>query len=333
LIIPKNIDDPEHKFKHLEFVKENELESMISVPLIVANDVIGVLNSYSRRAYNFFDKEVYLLKGLASRGAIAIKNAELTNQMEDIFEKILDSAQIANPGQVAMSFTHDARHTMHNINALISALIHLLPEEIKKSNVGRDVIKSITDDTDYLRKLFDSLVGYAKARNIEYKSVKLKDILDYVFYIYEIRLKRNWIDYKVKYETKNLKEVQIECDKNQLEQVFVNLLNNSFYAIKQKMRKGGLITIFVRSVKSNEIEIQFKDNGSGISEENLDKVFDPLFTTKGVEGSGYGLTICRRIIKDNHFGKIFVKSKNNEYTIFFIRLFKEIKWVTKKEGK
>jgi signal transduction histidine kinase len=87
------------------------------------------------------------------------------------------------------------------------------------------------------------------------------------------------------------------------------------------MPKGGIITISLRSLTNgNHIGIQFKDNGIGISKENLDKVFDPLFTTKGVEGSGYGLAICKRIIEDNHRGKIFVKSKFNVSTTIFIKL-------------
>jgi signal transduction histidine kinase len=319
-IIPEQLENPKHNFKHPSFIKENKLESMISVPIIVVNDVIGVLNSYSRRGYKYLDKEVYLLKNLATRGAIAIKSAKLTMQMEDINEKILDSAQIANPGQVAMSFTHDARHTMHNINALISSLIHFLPENVRKSDEGKDVINSITNDTDYLRKLFDSLVSYAKVVKITYKATKLKDIFDDVYNMYEIRLSRNRISCSVNYEYKECKNTNIECNRNQIEQVLVNLYNNSIYAIKQKMKKGGLISIFVRNLDDENIEIQFKDNGSGISEENINKIFEPLFTTKGLDGSGYGLPICKRIIEDNHYGKISVKSKNNEYTIFFIKL-------------
>jgi GAF domain-containing protein len=103
-IIHEDLINPKHGYKHKEFIEENELESMISVPLIVVNEVIGVLNSYSKGKYQFLDKEVHLLKNLATRAAIAIKSAELTKQMEDINEKILDTAQLANPGQVARPY-------------------------------------------------------------------------------------------------------------------------------------------------------------------------------------------------------------------------------------
>ncbi len=319
-IIHEDLINPKHGFKHKEFIEENELESMISVPLIVVNEVIGVLNSYSKRSYKFLDKEVHLLKNLASRGAIAIKSAELTKEMEDINERILDSAQLANPGQVAMSFTHDAKHTMHNINALISALIYSIPEYIRKKENVKSVINSITQDTDYLRKLFNSLVRYAKRADADHKPTKLRDIIEYILYIYQIRLKKNRIACEITYAEEDLKELQIECDRSQIEQVFLNLFNNSIYAIKEKMAKGGCIDIFFRSRNDNYVEIQFRDNGIGILPKDIDYVFEPFFTTKGEKGSGFGLAICKRIVEDNHCGEISVKSSFYEYTTFFIIL-------------
>lgn len=322
-IIPSDLADPIHGFKHPEFIKENELESMISIPLMVGDEAIGVLNSYSRRSYRFLGKEEYLLKNLANKGAIAIRNAELTKQLNDINAKILDSAQLANPGHVAMSFSHDAKHTMHNMNALISSLIYLLPERIRESEEGKSVIESLTHDTDYLRKLLGSLVRYAKKAEIEYQPVKLMEILDYIYNIYSIRLERNRIECKIKFESKDLVNVEINCDRNQMEQVFLNLFNNAIYAIKEKMSKGGRIEIFIRNLGEATIEVQFKDNGSGIREEYLEKAFEPFFTTKGDRGSGFGLTICKRIIRDNHGGQIWIKSEFDmygDYTVIFLKL-------------
>lgn len=325
IIIHEDLINSKHGFKHSKFIEANELESMISIPMIFGNEVIGVLNSYSKRSYKFLDKEVRLLKKLAVRGAIAIKSAELAIRTEEINEKILDSAQLANPGHVAMSFTHDAKHTMQNMNALFSSLIVSIPDYIRRTQNVQRLIDSITHDSDYLKKLFKSLVKYAKKGRIDYKPTKLRDIIEYILYIYQIRLKKNNIDFDIKYEGYadkglDIKEVQIECDRNQIEQVFLNLFNNSIYAIKEKMSKGGLIEIFVRSLEGKNIEIQFKDNGIGIETIHIEKVFEPFFTTKGDRGSGFGLAICKKIIEDNHFGKISVKSEYRVRSTFFIKL-------------
>jgi signal transduction histidine kinase len=86
------------------------------------------------------------------------------------------------------------------------------------------------------------------------------------------------------------------------------------------MSKGGQISIFIRNLDAEYVEVQFKDNGIGISDKDIDNVFEPFFTTKGERGSGFGLAICKRIIEDNHSGKISVKSQYGEYTTFFISL-------------
>ena len=107
----------------------------------------------------------------------------------------------------------------------------------------------------------------------------------------------------------------ITCNVQQLNQVFLNMLNNAVHAIK------GPGTIEVSSkVKTDRIIISFKDTGSGISPQNLNKIFDPFFTTKDVgEGTGLGLAISYRIIEE-HKGKIKVKSEEGKGTKFSISL-------------
>lgn len=100
-----------------------------------------------------------------------------------------------------------------------------------------------------------------------------------------------------------------------LGQVCTNIIQNALYALKD----GGSLTITIIFDEEN-IYIDFEDTGCGIAEENIDKVFEPLFTTKSFgEGSGLGLGICKNIIED-HGGSISVKSKLGKGTTFFIRL-------------
>ncbi|MEK7279013.1 MAG: ATP-binding protein, partial [Nitrospirota bacterium] len=105
------------------------------------------------------------------------------------------------------------------------------------------------------------------------------------------------------------------ADGHQMEQVFMNILNNACQAMSEK---GGVLS--VRSFKSVKyIVIEISDTGSGIPEENLDKIFDPFFTDRPTgSGTGLGLSICHGIIKE-HMGDISVRSKPND-TTFTIRL-------------
>ena len=102
---------------------------------------------------------------------------------------------------------------------------------------------------------------------------------------------------------------------SRLNQVFLNLLNNARQAVKEK----GTITIRT-GVEDAQAIIVFSDDGVGIEPENLKKIFDPGFTTKGVGvGTGLGLSICYQIIHDHH-GTIEAESTPGDGTTFTIRL-------------
>jgi len=110
----------------------------------------------------------------------------------------------------------------------------------------------------------------------------------------------------------------IEGNLNELMQVFTNLIVNAKEAIKSLKGSG---TITITSYEEGDVVIaQVKDEGVGISEQNLGKIFDPFFTTKDVgKGTGLGLSIVYRII-ENHKGSIEVFSKPNEGATFTIKL-------------
>ena len=111
-------------------------------------------------------------------------------------------------------------------------------------------------------------------------------------------------------------------DANQLEQVFLNLISNARDAMGKVDRKRELTmsTGLILRKGWNDMEISFKDTGSGIPEENLDKIFEPFFSTKQVgKGTGLGLSICYGII-EAHGGRIEVESKLDEGTTFRVIL-------------
>ena len=108
---------------------------------------------------------------------------------------------------------------------------------------------------------------------------------------------------------------EVECFPDQLNQVFMNILVNAAHAIEGT----GKITIRTRTDGEN-VALGFSDTGRGISPQNLSKIFDPGFTTKGVGvGSGLGLPICYRIVKE-HGGRIDVQSEPGQGTTFTVTL-------------
>jgi len=107
----------------------------------------------------------------------------------------------------------------------------------------------------------------------------------------------------------------IESDRGQLQQVFLNIVNNAFAAVDD----GGRIEISIQNYNDNRIAVSFRDNGAGISEENLKHIFEPFFSTKGELGTGLGLSITNDIV-EKLGGHINVESKVGEGTSFTIDL-------------
>jgi signal transduction histidine kinase len=302
-------------FRHPHFARQNGLKSMISVPLVLDGKVLGVINTYARRYCEFYDRSVYLLQNLALSGSMALGNAELNERLSRIMEEVLNKAQLANPGIVALSFSHDIRLTMNHVNALLTSLVALIPRRTQEEEPGKSVIAAVTSSTDYLSDLFHSLVRYAAGKPLRYVPTSLIDVIKYVQYICDVRLRARKIATKVE-----CGDIWIESDRNQLEQVFLNLFNNSIYAISKKMSKGGQIEITARLLDESFVEIQFKDNGIGMSSEERKEAFKLFFTTKGDEGTGFGLPICRKIVEDNHHGEIWIDPKRLDGTVIYIKL-------------
>ena len=113
----------------------------------------------------------------------------------------------------------------------------------------------------------------------------------------------------------------IKGDPTQLQQVLLNLINNAIDAIiKKHGYEGGELVVGTRPLDSNHVEIYVKDNGSGISPDNLKKIFTPFFTTKPVgKGTGLGLSVCYGIISKMG-GKMGVSSNENMGTTFSLQL-------------
>lgn len=302
-------------YRHPHFARQNGLKSMVSVPLVLDGKVLGVINTYSRRQCQFYDRSVYLLQNLALSGSMALGNAELSDRLSRIMEEILNKAQLANPGIVALSFSHDIRLTMNHVNALLTSLVELIPRRVQDEEPGKSVIADVTHSTDYLSDLFHSLVRYGARKPLRYVPTSLSEIIEYVQYICSVRLQTTKIVVTVE-----CGDIWIECDRSQMEQVLLNLFNNSIYAISRKMSKGGRIETAARLLDERFVEIRFKDNGIGMSPEERQEAFELFFTTKGNEGTGFGLPICRRIVEDNHHGKIWIDPKALEGTTIYIKM-------------
>ena len=253
------------------------------------------------------------------------------NRLQSAQMRLVESEKMASLGQLTAGLAHEINNPINYVAGNVSPIRRDLKElkeyldsltegsetkEVPEIDINMlfDELNSLLDGVDEgasrVKTLMSDLNSFSLPETSRMQLCDINDSLKTTINLIKHHLKDR-IDLKV-----NLTDLPaINCNAQQLSQVFLNMLNNAVQAIK------GTGTIEVSSkVKSDQIVITFKDSGGGISKDNLNKIFDPFFTTKDVgEGTGLGLAISYRIIEE-HKGEIKVKSEEGKGTKFTISL-------------
>ena len=175
----------------------------------------------------------------------------------------------------------------------------------------KDLIKSCVEGTERTKNIILDLKNFSRMEEMVLTQFNIPKEIDTTLNILNNKYK-NRITVVKDYEQNVPK---IEAFGGQLNQVFMNILDNAQYAIKGE----GTVTISVKQEGENVV-IKFSDTGEGIKKEDIRKVFEPFFTTKPVgQGTGLGMSITYRVIK-NHNGEIFIDSEVGKGTTFTIKL-------------
>jgi two-component system, NtrC family, sensor kinase len=164
-------------------------------------------------------------------------------------------------------------------------------------------------------KIVQSLLGFARRSSPERKAVCLNSLIEASLEILQYQLRTSNVE-SIANLSENLPQTMV--DPHQIQQVFINLINNARQAIEAHQPEGW---IKVTTAKHGDtVRVIIQDNGPGISQENLSKIFDPFFTTKEVgKGTGLGLSLCYGIIKE-HGGTITPRSRPGQGATFLIDL-------------
>jgi signal transduction histidine kinase len=227
-------------------------------------------------------------------------------QLFELQRQLSRLERLAVAGQMAAEFAHEVGTPLN----LISGHVQLLrarvtePRTITRLDVIAEQINRITN---IVRRMLDS----TRRPRPQLEKVDINSLLARVLDASQPTLAvRN-----VRLETRLDRELpQIEADPDQLQQVFLNLINNSLDA----MPEGGLIRVST-ALDQDSVIIELSDTGMGIPQDQLELVFDPLFTAKPGSGTGLGLTIVKQIVTE-HAGQIKVQSEPGRGTTFAIRL-------------
>ena len=231
---------------------------------------------------------------------------EMERALRRTQEQLLQSEKLAAMGRLTSQIAHELNNPLYGIMNTLELLKTEIPPESKR----RKVLEMALSETVRLSDLLRKMLSFSKPDQEEKQAVDLNTVIDEILLLHEKQLQENDIKIKTSFaETLP----QINASKDQLRQVFLNLVANA----RDAMPDGGTLSVTTEADPENVI-IEISDSGIGIKEEHLKKIFDSFFTTKdSVKGVGLGLSVCYGFIKD-HGGDIQVKSKLNSGTAFTI---------------
>jgi two-component system NtrC family sensor kinase len=240
-------------------------------------------------------------------------------QMQQLQQQLNHASKLASIGEIVDTVAHE----INTPTGIIAAQTDAIRLQMDSGDKFPEEIQVIKEQTRRISKYTRSLLGYSKRVPYNPEPIKLNDILDESIYLLGHRFRAKKVTV-IKNFPSDLPSLLI--DRRQIEQVFINLLNNAVDAFNG----SGEIRVDVRMInkkltieKKNSlegIEIIFVDNGKGIPATDIPQIFDPFFSTKPPsEGTGLGLYISKAIIQ-RHRGRIEVKSTVGKGTTFRIFL-------------
>ena len=230
--------------------------------------------------------------------AVLVISRDITEQKR-LEEQLFHTAKLASMGSLSAGVAHE----INNPIAIILGFTELLLEKTPKNSKEYEILKTIERQGNNCKRIVENLLAFAR---IPKKTTTVTDVVDdlqnVVNVVMNTLLTKN-VDLKT-----DIEEIlpTVKADGRQLEQVFLNVINNAVAA----MEKGGILIISAHSTNDDMVAISFSDTGHGIPPENMDKIFKPFFTTKG-EGTGLGLSVSYDIVK-KFGGDIRVKSQIKE---------------------
>jgi two-component system NtrC family sensor kinase len=289
-----------------EFLRSEADRSWIWVLFWAKDAPVGLMGLCSHVGYQYSSNDENLLVAISRQLATTIEKVRLYEETcrayEDLRktqEQLLQSEKMSAVGQLIAGVAHE----LNNPLTAILGYAQLLETEGLNAR-AQDFVSKLFKQAQRTHRVVQNLLSFARQRKPQRDEVDLRKVLEETLTLREYDLKSN----NIKVQTELPSEpAMVVADPHQLEQVFLNIINNAVDAILETGRNGALKMRI--TTQNSQVCAYFNDDGSGIKDPK--RIFDPFYTTKSVgKGTGLGLSICYGIVKE-HGGDI-VASNNPE---------------------
>jgi signal transduction histidine kinase len=319
------------------------------VPSMVRDNLLAFLVLGEKEDHTIYTiDDISVFNTLSRQAALAIEHCIFLEEFKEAQEKIFQAEKLASIGGMASGIAHQIRNRLNHFAVAVGELKLELKDMAKKQEdlMGRDSVfkgsveyelqlaESIDKNVKRTAAMITGMLDFAHAETegIKFSPFSLKEIVDLT--IIPLKTKHDIESLPLEFEYEG--DDTIEGIKSQFVEVILNILDNAYEAIKEKVElrlseeEKAKYQPFIKinlEKKADSFLIKISDNGVGVKEEDKQRIFAPFFTTKSsaISGTGIGMYVVKRMIEENHNGRIWFESQYMKGTEFYVEL-------PKKEG-
>jgi signal transduction histidine kinase/tetratricopeptide (TPR) repeat protein len=319
--------------------------SIIYLPLMARERVLGVITvqSFQKNAYS--DYHLFMLRNIAIYAAIALENAEAFEKLNQTLTslkkaqtQLIQAEKMASLGELTAGIAHEIQNPLNfvnNFSEVNTELIEEMEQEIDKGNLEEvkaitQVIKENAQKINHHGKRADAIVKgmlqHSRSSSGQKELTDINVLADEYLRLSYHGLRAKDKSFNATFRTDFDEKIQkVNVVPQDIGRVILNLFTNAFYSVTEKKKQLNgefepIVSVTTKMV-DDKVEIRVKDNGVGIPQKILDKIYQPFFTTKpGGHGTGLGLSISYDIITKGHGGQMIAETKEGEFAEFIIQL-------------
>lgn len=311
------------------------LEGALVVPIFIDQGITAIIvmgKKESGKSYTEDDLGVFSI--LANQTALAIENAKFYEDMKSTHEQLFQAEKMATIGTMADGLSHQINNRFHALGFIAGDALDTIrlnqkeqtPEKKKEvmAELDRALVR-IQENVVQGGEIVQGLLKYTRKGEIGFTAVDIESVLKSAIEMVQFKIKIQELKIVRDYDLATIPK--IKGNFTQLQEVFFNLIDNGYDAMMQRKNEAKEAsyqpTLIVHVFKEdNYAQIIFEDNGMGVKDDDLHKLFTPFFTTKlsSKKGTGLGLYVIKKIVEDNHNGKVEMVSKYMQGTQMKLRL-------------